>query len=161
MTDRSGADFTLDLTIDEAVPLPSGVSDQLLHDLIVHALRAEGATGSWDIGIQTTSDAGIQAMHRGFMGLDSPTDIMTFPYESDGSPGDPAMEQGGDIVISVDTARTNALEAGWATADELKFLVLHGVLHLLGWDDATNEDRASMLARQSTLLMSWRAITRP
>jgi rRNA maturation RNase YbeY len=90
----------------------------------------------------------IQELHRDFMGLDSDTDIMTFPAELE--PG--VAGRGGDIVISVDAARENGADAGHSTWDETRFLVLHGILHLCGWDDHDPEDRARMLARQSEII---------
>jgi rRNA maturation RNase YbeY len=55
----------------------------------------------------------------------------------------------------VDTARENAAIVGWSLADELFFLVAHGILHLLDWDDHSTEDRTAMLDRQRVLLASW------
>jgi probable rRNA maturation factor len=146
----------LELTVEEVMPLPGGVTEGSLHSLVSHALVAEGQSGSWEVSVQVTSDDGIQIMHRDFMGLDSPTDIMTFPYEDEPFPGGESFAQGGDIVISLDTAAANATDAGWTVSDELEFLVLHGILHILGWDDVADDDRAKMLARQSELLESWR-----
>lgn len=96
-------------------------------------------------------------MHRYFMGIGTPTDIMTFPYEALDVSGVQAMEQvaGGDLVISMDHIRENAVTAGWSARDELLFVIVHGVLHLLGWDDQTGRDRDAMLARQHELLGLW------
>jgi probable rRNA maturation factor len=152
----SDDDLDLDLTVEEVMPLPDEVTETSLHSLVSHALMAEGQPGSWEVSVQVTSDDGIQIMHREFMGLDSPTDIMTFPYEDEPFPGGETPAQGGDIVISLETAAANATDAGWTVSDELEFLVLHGVLHILGWDDVVDDDRAKMLARQSELLESWR-----
>lgn len=146
----------LDLTVEEVMPLPDEVTETSLHSLVSHALMAEGQSGSWEVSVQVTSDDGIQTMHLEFMGLDSPTDIMTFPYEDEPFPGGETSAQGGDIVISLETAAGNATDASWTVSDELEFLVLHGVLHILGWDDVADDDRAKMLARQSELLESWR-----
>ena len=105
-------------------------------------------------------DAEMQRMNRAFMGLDSPTDIMTFPHETDDwafGGGDDDDARGGDIVISVETASAQAVEGGWEPGDELRFLIAHGLLHLLGWDDRDDADRAAMLERQRALLASWDA----
>jgi probable rRNA maturation factor len=136
------------------VPIPAGLYDVALRSLVSHALDREGAIGEWEINLLFTSDDAIQSMHLEFMGLDSPTDIMTFPYDDDD--GFPAgASAGGDIVISVETAREHAEDAGWEQLRELQFLVLHGVLHLLGWDDGTTEQRTAMLERQRELLDEW------
>jgi probable rRNA maturation factor len=138
------------------IELPSEVTTERLQSLVTFALHGERATGDWELNLRFATDSGIQDMHRQYMNLDTPTDIMTFPHEPDEfSPFGPAC--GGDIVISVETAAGHAEEAGWALADELLFLALHGVLHLLGWNDAEPDQRVAMLARQSDLLQQWRA----
>ncbi|HWV34002.1 MAG TPA: rRNA maturation RNase YbeY [Thermomicrobiales bacterium] len=151
----------LEVTVDSTMPLPEAVSEEAITSLVDHVLRAEHAGGRWSLGFQFTSDPEMQRMHLEFMGLDSPTDIMTFPYEAeDWSEGGSPLgvdEAGGDIVISVDRARDHAEDADWDVADEQFFLVCHGMLHLVGWDDASDGDRAAMLDRQRTLMGSWRS----
>lgn len=120
-----------------------------LGSLLVHALRREGQAGSWEMAIRFVDDDTIASAHERYLGDPSPTDIMTFPYDEDDG------VKGGDILISVDTARFNAVEHDWTVAGELRFLVLHGLLHILGWDDRTETDRSRMLGRQRELLDSW------
>lgn len=153
--DPEDGELTLELTLRAEWPLPASISEPRLGSLVAFALREEGASGQWEINLLFTTDARIQVMHREFMDLDSPTDIMTFPYEADEFLPPGMSSQGGDIVISVETAALQAEEAGWSLTDELRFLTLHGLLHVLGWDDADSGRRASMLARQSQLLERW------
>ncbi len=152
-------ELTLVVTMESEAPLPSSVSEPSIHSMIAFAMKDAGEGGTWEIGLLITTDGRIRAMHREFMGLDSPTDIMTFPYEADEFDIDTVASRGGDIVISVDTAAANAADAGWDVADEVRFLTLHGVLHILGWDDADPAQRAGMLARQLELLDGWRRQT--
>ena len=84
------------------------------------------------------------------MGLDTPTAVMTFP--SDGEEGGAG---GGDIVVSVERAAEQAVDFGQTPAEEIRFLVVHGLLHLCGWDDATTAQRTRMLERQSELLSAF------
>lgn len=151
------SNMSLDVQLASDVDVPEAASEAQLTGLIRHVLVEEGASGEWSIAIQFTSDPEIQRMHLDFMGIDAPTDIMTFPYDSsdEAYPGVIEDAAGGDLVISVDRARENAGPAGWTTADELLFLVTHGVLHLLGWDDHTDVERDGMLARQHDLLRAW------
>ncbi len=108
--------------------------------------------GNWEVTVILVDDERLQALHRDFMGIDAPTDIMTFPLAESG------MEPfGGELVISVDHAATQADAWGLAPADEIRFLVIHGLLHLLGWRDDSAASRQSMLERQRTLLHAWRA----
>lgn len=148
--------MTLELTVVNT-PSVSGVpAADTLPVLALRALQMERATGSWEINLLVTDDAGIQEMHREFMNLDSPTDIMTFPFDDDaGMAPQGVTSSGGDVVISLETATINAAEAGWPLEREVQFLLLHGVLHLLGWDDVTPERREAMLGRQQAILDDW------
>lgn len=143
-----------DLVIDQRVPLPVGVTEPGIRSLIDHVLHTEGVDTSWSVGILFMDDAAMQAAHLEFMDIDEPTDIMTFPYaDEDDDWGD--SEPGGDLMISIDRARENAQEAGWSHADEVHFLIAHGLLHLLGWDDHSDDERSAMLAHQRALMDSW------
>lgn len=148
--------MVLDVALDVGGDLPAQITRGSILDLVTFALGEEGAVGDWEINIRFVPDGEIQRLHAQFMNQDSPTDIMTFPI--DPNPYTPAEVggRGGDIVISVDTAAVNSGAAGWPLEDELLFLVLHGVLHLRGWDDHDDMDRAAMLGRQDSLLTRWR-----
>ncbi len=62
----------------------------------------------------------------------------------------------GDVVISLPTARRQALKQGWSFEEEIAWLVVHGVLHLLGYNDETKLEREKMLKRQEEILMTLR-----
>lgn len=132
--------------------VPSDISEPRLSALVAFGLAAEGATGNWHVEVALADDALLQRLHRDFMGLDSPTDIMTFPdHHPDAEP--PAF--GGQIVISVERAAEQAPEFGQSVSEEILFLVLHGILHLCGWNDDTDDKRERMLERQSHLLRAF------
>jgi rRNA maturation RNase YbeY len=113
-----------------------------LRELCCFALAAESEL-DWAVSIVLTDDAHLTRLHGEFMGIPEPTDIMTFPDDDD---------PGGDIVISVEQAERQRHDDGWSLADELRFLVAHGALHLAGWDDATDQERAVMLDRQRQII---------
>ena len=141
MTTRSASerlDLSFSLVADAEVP--PGVASDELESLAAFVLAAEGATGIWEITVALVDDARLQALHRDFMGIDTPTDIMTFP--TDASAGE---AQGGELAISVDHAMTQAAAWGHSPEEEIAFLVVHGLLHLLGWRDDTEEQRQRML----------------
>ncbi len=150
--------LSLRLTIDADAALPAGYVEEDLASLVEFALRDLDCEGEWEVSILFTSDEHIQHMHDQFMGIDTPTDIMTFPYEEDEFAPVGEFVQGGDLVISVETARVNAIDHGWSHLQELWFLVLHGVLHLLGWNDTDAEMRKAMLDRQGALLSGWERV---
>lgn len=129
---------------------PETMSIAQLEGLSRYVLAAEGQTGEWEIAVRVVGDDEISAIHARYLGDASATDIITFPYDDEDG------VQGGDIVISADTAAENAKEQGWLFADEIEFLVIHGLLHILGWDDASDEYRVAMLKHQATLHRGWR-----
>ncbi len=156
----SPAELEVDITIQADVELPAVVTEEAVASFARQVLIAEGESGSWQFGIRFVDDETISRAHANFMGIDLPTDIMTFPYEDDGfdlvpEGGEILPLAGGDLVISLDRAADHAREVGWETSRELFFLICHGLLHILGWDDEADEDRSRMLDRQSSLLGEW------
>ena len=89
-----------------------------------------------------------------------PTDVLSFPID-ELIPGTPEQPSGpgvlGDIVICPQVARTDAEEAGRSLDEHVQFLAVHGLLHLLGYDHATEGEYARMFALQDELLDTWRA----
>lgn len=108
-------------------------------------LRSEGQGGPWRVTVALVDDHALRDLHSRFMGIDSVTDVMTFPHGDDGTGG-------GDIVISVDRAAAQGPDHKMTVDQETRFLFVHGLLHLCGWDDGTDGDRQKMLLRQSALL---------
>jgi probable rRNA maturation factor len=80
-----------------------------------------------DVAILITSRRKVQALNRRFRRKDSPTDVLSFP-----------SQQGGDIAICFEIARQNAARLGHSAMEEIKILVLHGLLHLAGYDHETD-----------------------
>ena len=111
--------------------------------LISNLIEATGRTFS----IAFVSDDRMWKLNWSFRGKNSTTDVLSFPHEPDEF--DPDKENLGDIVISVDQAQKQAIENGFTLEDELKQLILHGVLHLCGYDHET--DKGEMNARELQL----------
>ena len=108
------------------------------------ALRAEERSPRRDLTIVILGDAAIRELNRRFHHVDAPTDVLSFSAEQENYLG--------DVVISYETARENAHAAHWRIRDELELLVVHGVLHLLGYADTTPRRRARMWRRQAEIL---------
>lgn len=142
------AHLSVDVAVLVQVALPPPGDAGEIEALVRHALLAEGQTGEWEVTVALMSDDDVRRLHRDFLGLDSVTDIVTFPLGGD--------TRGGDIAISVDRASEQAPEFGMTAWGEVCFLAVHGVLHLTGWDDGDDESRRRMLARQSEILASRR-----
>lgn len=96
-----------------------------------------------ELSIRLCDDDEMRSLHKEFMGEDSPTNVMSFS-QREGEFGDIEPNMLGDVVISIDTANRDALDAGKKLEDEVFFLLIHGILHLLGYDH--ERDRVHMAA---------------
>lgn len=120
-------------------------------------VRAEGypGVGPAELTLVVTDDSGIQSLNRDFLGSDVPTDVLAFAALEDGGPFIAAPEAGGylgDVIVSYPRAVAQAQEQGHSPEQELTLLVVHGVLHLLGYDHADEESKAAMWTRQDAIL---------
>jgi len=111
-----------------------GVRERALSLFAGRAKRTLGLAG--EVCIRVTSDREIRQLNRRHRRKDKPTDVLSFPSS--------LAEQAGDIAISADTAAKNAAALGHSVETELKILVLHGLLHLAGYDH--EKDRGEMEA---------------
>jgi probable rRNA maturation factor len=98
------------------------------------------------VTVLLSTDAAIRRLNRRFRGIDKPTDVLSFPAEAFVRNQE---EIAGDLAISVPTARRQATEQGHSLATELKVLILHGVLHLAGYD---HESDSGQMARRERKL---------
>ncbi len=133
-----------------------------LRDVVAPTLAAEGVNREVAVDVVMVDDATIHDLNRRFLGHDEPTDVITFALDGDDGEGGggfvtPGPRQLGEIYISCERAAAQSAEWGNTPEAEVRFLAVHGVLHLLGWDDATPEQRERMLARQAAILAGWRA----
>ena len=104
-----------------------------------------------EVGCLLVTDRRIRALNRRYRGEDHPTDVLAFPQgEGGGPPGHPGLL--GDVVISVETAARQAARAGNSLEREAALLLIHGILHLLGYDHAEPEEERRMQAREEELL---------
>jgi len=94
--------------------------------------------------VLVTSNAEMRSLNRRFLGKGQPTDVLSFPAASGTTKG-----FAGDIAISAEMAAQNARALGHALAQEVKILVLHGILHLRGYDH--ERDRGQMARREQKL----------
>jgi probable rRNA maturation factor len=131
------------------------LSAERLKAVVETVLRAESRPGRATLVL--TDDEGIQALNRDYLGRDAPTDVLAFSaQEEDGAFVAAPEAEGylGDVIVSYPRAVAQAAERGHATGHELDLLVVHGVLHLLGYDHATEEEKVAMWDRQEAILAS-------
>ena len=116
-----------------------------LKSIVRRVLRAEGIEAS-RIELALVDDSTIRDLHRRFLRLDTPTDVLTFPFHEQGhSPS-------GEIVISVETAAREGPRHGLSAEAEVFLYAIHGILHLCGYDDQHASDARRMRCRQESLL---------
>jgi probable rRNA maturation factor len=128
------------------------VPNALLERAANAALRHNTSQGPSDpeLSIILTSDERLHELNLNYLGIDAPTDVLSFPAsETDPETGAPYI---GDILISIPRARTQAEAAGHPLEAELQLLVVHGILHLLGHDHAEAEEKARMWKAQAEIL---------
>jgi len=145
--------------LSEAVDVLWDRDDPIDADLVASFVRwgdaLLSATDARDrsLSIVLTDDARIQGLNQQWRQVDGPTDVLSFPMDEGDSPapmGDhPPL---GDIVISLDTAARQADGRGHTTLDEVRFLLIHGLCHLLGHDHGAPEEAAEMRAEETRLL---------
>ncbi len=118
----------------------------------------ENIEAETEVTISFVTNDLIQEMNRDYRGKDVPTDVLSFSMEELGEEEiEIILEEDmprvlGDIVISVDKMKEQAAEFDHSENRELGFLVVHGMLHLLGYDHLTDEDEKIMFAKQNELL---------
>jgi len=117
-----------------------------LDRFVARARKAARLPGT--VNILLTSSSEMKSLNRRFRGEDKPTDVLAFPAEPD--PGiSPRNQPAGEIAISAEIASHNARKLGHSPAEEIKILVLHGLLHLRGYDHEC--DNGEMAEREQQL----------
>ncbi len=121
--------------------------------MATRALQAENCAENTEVSVLLTDDEGIRALNVEYRGVDGPTDVLSFSQHE--GEDEFASEENllGDLVISVETAKRQAKEQGRAIEAEVHMLVVHGLLHLLGYDHAEPDEAERMFARQNELLV--------
>lgn len=105
-----------------------------------------------DLTLVLTGDAQIQALNHDYLAIDAPTDVLSFP--SSQTDPDSGLRYLGDIIISIPSAKANASMREHSLEAELTLLVVHGMLHLFGYDHAEPEEKRLMWEAQAVILVS-------
>ncbi len=146
----SGSQHDILITIDAAYEEYVAPGD--LERVARTALEAESVPGA-ELGILITSDAIIHDLNRRYADEDKATDVLSFSLregEEFVSPDETLRL--GEVIISLDTAKRQAEEAGRALEAEVAHLLVHGILHLLGYDHAEPEQEQEMRRREQEIL---------
>jgi probable rRNA maturation factor len=121
-----------------------------LERLAAYALSAQKVRGPVELSVDITGHKRIQALNRRFRGVDRTTDVISFRNAAP-----PALE--GDIAINVHQAAIQAKKMRHPLKREMRLLLIHGILHLLGYTDYEPIPRRRMFKRQNAILRNWEA----
>ena len=150
------------IPITADVPGVSEGQRALIRKVIRTALAAEGVDFPCEVDVCVTSDEGIHQINREMRGVDRPTDVLSFPAfdlhpgelpgEEDADPATGLVPLG-DMCLSLERVQAQAREYGHSNRRELAYLVVHSVLHLLGYDHLDEgPQKAQMRAREDAIL---------
>jgi probable rRNA maturation factor len=126
-----------------------------LTEAILRTLDQEGVTEPLTVSVLVTDDDNIRRLNLQYRGEDAPTDVLAFGTEenSDRFVSPPVIiPHLGDLVLSYPRAAMQAAEYNQSVPNELDRLVVHGILHLLGYDDHGQQERERMWSRQEAIL---------
>jgi probable rRNA maturation factor len=132
----------INIDIPSSSTIAAPLSKSGLSRFLNRAREAVGLEG--DVEVLLTTDAELKRLNRAFRGKNKTTDVLSFP-----TPAEIAHEHAGDLAISLDTAARQAAAYGHSLRDEVRILLLHGLLHLSGEDHET--DNGEMAAHEAEL----------
>lgn len=126
-----------------------------IHPFVMAVLDKQGYSG-WELSVMFCDDEFIRTLNSQYRGIDSPTDVLSFELgERYTDESGTEWFSAGDIVISLDTLLCNAQEFSVAPDEELKRLLIHGILHLAGYDHNDNSPEQEMLRLQESILSNF------
>jgi probable rRNA maturation factor len=147
------ADYEIDIQIDER--FRRAVRKTPLRRAAQETLRAEGVEAPAEVGLVITDDEQIRGLNRRYLHRNRVTDVLAFSLrEGEFVPLPNGILHLGEVIISCPQARRQARDWGHTLEEELALLVVHGVLHLLGYDDEEPEPEQRMRQREQEILKS-------
>jgi probable rRNA maturation factor len=151
--DKKSSAETVEIQVQIASDFASELSASHYEAVVKTTLLLEGRPGS--ITLVITDDRNIQDLNRDFLGKDMPTDVLAFAAQEEAGlfvTAPEAQEYLGDVIVSYPRAQEQAEQLGHPLEQEMDLLIVHGILHLLGYDHATPDEKALMWSRQETIL---------
>jgi len=134
------------------------VDESWVKKIVQQVLKAEGVASPYEVGLVFTDSETVKQLNRDYRGVDEPTDVLAFcmlPQKGADSsfalPPD-GVTRLGEVIISYPQAAAQAREQGHSPERELALLVIHGILHLLGYDHEEPEEESKMRERERELL---------
>ena len=128
---------------------------QLLRPVIAATLTAGGWTGPAELGVVLADDATVRALNYTYRQVDQPTNVLSFALEDTGEPRGPGPVALGDVVLAFETVAGEAASQGLRPDDHLRHLVVHGILHLIGYDHQEDVEAESMERLEALVLVAF------
>lgn len=135
------------------------IKEEILRDAALAVFKQQNISDESELSIVIEDDAKLHALNLKHLGINKPTDVLSFPSgEIDPDSGQPYL---GDVIISYKTALKQSTAGGHSISEELQLLVVHGCLHLLGYDHAEMVEKEKMWAIQNEILNALGVQVRP
>lgn len=139
----------LDVRLDNAA-VPEIANEAFVQRVLLEAARQIGEFG--EVSVSWVTDAEIHRLNRDYRGIDTVTDVLSFSFLEGATDPSDGTRVLGDIVVSLPTAEQQALAYGHSLERELAFLLVHGYLHLIGYDHEDSAAEERMFALQEQVL---------
>lgn len=144
--------MTIQVDVQNACDDDSAPDDATIASWIVRAVDASGTTGVSEVSVRVVSSEEIRALNKQYRGKDRPTNVLSFPAgKVSGLPADIPLVLG-DIVICASVVRDEAAAQRKVLEDHWAHMLVHGTLHLLGFDHESDSEAAEMEALETTIL---------
>lgn len=137
------------------------LDDAFIREIVEKTLAAENVAEA-EIGVAVVDDAEIHVLNRQYLAHDYETDVLSFLLEveeiepaGDDAPRGAGKRIEGELAVSAQTAVNRAAEFGWSGRDELVLYLVHGLLHLCGYEDKSPTEKQAMQARERSVLALW------
>lgn len=133
---------------------------ETLEQVGILALTEAGSLDNYEVSVLVTDNGEIRDLNRTYRKVDSETDVLSFPqFEEEGDGEEPLFFNEtdeivlGDIIISAEKALEQSEDFGHSFDREMSYLLVHGILHLLGYDHETEDEKASMRKMEEKILL--------
>lgn len=124
---------------------------EVVHKAVLATVKTHNLE-NYEISVLLTDDSRMTELNREYRGIDASTDVLAFAMQEGENSNLMNPHLLGDIVISLETASRQAIDRAHSLEEEVVFLTVHGVLHLLGYDHQTEKESAVMFKKQDTIL---------
>lgn len=124
--------------------------EKVLFRVVKKVLEIENIVKEYEISVSFVDNQAIRDLNRDYRGIDTETDVLSFPLEDDIDVGGPTLL--GDIIISLEKALEQSKDFGHSLEREIVYLTVHSMLHLLGYDHMEEKDKLIMRSKEKEIM---------